>query len=415
MKGEATMYKRWLKATLLTLGLAVQANAQMPSPPQTPNGQGGPFYPPTFANTPQALIGPQFCPGPEAYPKEPESPFSLKADGSPNAFDDCCPGCHQGRGVYVYIGGMGLMRQGLGNGNLAVKDPGVNIPGIPSNVDTGNQPGLGAPEVVNFNNIHPGMMGGVRAAIGWREGDHAFEVQGFYLCRQETTATLGLPGQLDLPFAAMPAPVGFQGNNFLWLQADVVQQQLRTQLASGEANYRFTTAPCWEFLFGVRYIDFKESYSVLTADDALVVQPVNPRQIATVESRLHNHIIGAQLGFEYALPLMERFAIGGNAKGVWGANFVDRDYNLTRGDGFVGFDTHSSTTVFSHAYELNLFADILLWDAVKLRAGYQAFWLVNIPEAHAQINFDLGNPNGARTNTGSAFFHGPVVELQIAY
>jgi hypothetical protein len=405
------MFKRWIKATLILLGLAVQANAQQPPAPPG----GGPMYPPTFANNPAALLGPQFCPGPESQPKEPELPFSLKRDGSPNAFDEQCPGCGMGCGVYFYIGAMGLQRQGLGNGVVAVRDPGSNFPNIPVNVDTGNGPGPGAPTIADFNNIHPNMMGGVRTTIGWREGDHAFEVAGYYLGRTTSSHTTSVPGTLDLPFAGFPSPIGFQGNNFLWLQADQVIQQLQTQLASVEANYRFTTAPGFDFLFGVRYIDYQERYSITTADDSLVVQPVNPTQVATVGANVHNRLVGAQFGFEGTVPVVERFCVGFNAKGVWGPNFLHRDYFVERGDGFQGPNSHADHIFFSHAYEINLFADVLLWETIKLRAGYQAFWLVNIPEAHAQINFNPGNPFGTANNTGSAFFHGPVVELQIAF
>src|SRR5262249_126193 len=129
----------------------------------------------------------------------------------------------------------------------------------------------------------------------------------------------------------------------------------------------------------------------------------------------HNHIIGPQLGFEYICPLLSRFAVGMNAKGMWGANFLDRDYMLQRGDGFVGFQTHTTHTFFSQVYEVSLFADFLLWDQINLRAGYMELWLGDIAEAHQQIDFNTGNPSGTGTHTGGAFFHGPMVELQIAF
>jgi len=410
MKGEAIMIKRWLQATLLSLGLAAQAHAQMPP------SEGGPFNPPTFANNPVPLGGPQFCPAPDGgpIPKEPESPFSLKNDGSPNAFDDLCPGCKH-CGFYAKVGPMGLMRQSLGNSVVGVMDPGVNIPGIPANVDTGNLPPMGAPTLVNFNSVYPNMSAGVRAAVGWREGDHAFELSGFYMGTQTTNSTVSAPGQIDLPFGSFPTPIGFQGDNGLWLQADQVNQQLLTRLASGEANYRMTTAPGFEFLFGVRYVNYQEAYLLTTLDDSLVKQPVNPTQVATVGSVVHNQIVGPQLGFEYELKLLERLAIGMNSKGMWGANFMDREYFLMRGDGFVGPHGNVSATLFSQTYEINVFADILLWDQVRMRVGYMAFWVVGVPEANQQINFDPSSRTGLGNNNGSAFFHGPMLELQIAF
>ena len=376
----------------------------------------GPFNPPTFANNPVPLGGPQFCPAPDGggIPKEPESPFSLKADGSPNAFDDMCPSCKK-CGFYVKVGAMGLMRQPLGNSVLGVQDPGVNIPGIPSNVDTGNLPPNNSPTLVNFNNVDPSMSAGVRATAGWREGDHAFEVSGFYLGTQSTNSTVSAPGKIDAVFANFPSPIGFQGNNGLWLQADQVNQQLVTRLASAEANYRWTTAPGFEFIFGVRYVNYQEGYLITTFDDSLVVAPVNPTQVATISSVVHNNIIGPQLGFEYEYKLLDWFALGMNSKGMWGANFMSREYMLQRGDGFVGPHGDITATLFSQVYEINVFADFCIADQVRLRAGYMAFWVVGVPEANQQISFDPASKTGLGNNNGSSFFHGPMLELKIAF
>ncbi len=405
------MIKRWIQATLITLGLAAGAQAQMPPPP----GAGGPFYPPTFANSPAPMDGPQFCPAPGPGTQEPDSPFSLKRDGSPNAFDDDCPGCGAGQGFYVHIGGMGLMRQGLNSSVLAYKDPGSNIAGLPANFDSGNQAPLGSPVIANFNNVQPGMTGGVRAAAGWREGQNAFEISGFYVGQQTSTASTISPGGIDVLFGVNPAPLGFQNTNNLWLQSDIVRQQLKSQLGSGEANYRYSTSPGFDFLFGVRYVYFQDNYSVLTDDDGIVRPPSNPRSVATVGSNVTNNIVAPQLGFEFTYPILSRFALGINGKGAWGADFMSRNYTLQRGDGFVGFDSHRTSTYFSQVYELGVFADFLLWDQIKVRAGYMALWLLDLPESTQQIDFNLSNPNGTGTHTGSVFFHGPMVEVQIAF
>ena len=44
-----------------------------------------------------------------------------------------------------------------------------------------------------------------------------------------------------------------------------------------------------------------------------------------------------------------------------------------------------------------------------------AMWVVNIPEAVDQVNFDLSAPLGRQDNTGSIFFHGPSLELQFLF
>ena len=64
----------------------------------------------------------------------------------------------------------------------------------------------------------------------------AVEVSGFYIPYQGTTRTIADPGKLDLNF--INPPVGFEGDNGLWLQADVVRVQELFSLINGEVNFR---------------------------------------------------------------------------------------------------------------------------------------------------------------------------------
>src|SRR5207253_1248996 len=83
------------------------------------------------------------------------------------------------------------------------------------------------------------------------------------------------------------APVGFEGDNGMWLQADVIKLRLQTALGSAEANYR-----CWlgtnadlSWLIGIRYFDLYERFSLYSGDDDLTVLDVaghpDPRRQAT--------------------------------------------------------------------------------------------------------------------------------------
>jgi hypothetical protein len=50
-----------------------------------------------------------------------------------------------------------------------------------------------------------------------------------------------------------------------------------------------------------------------------------------------------------------------------------------------------------------------------VRAGYDLLWVVNVPVAKDQIDFDLSNPAGMRNDHGTQFFHGPQIELQFMF
>jgi hypothetical protein len=432
------MRRWWTAAALVALGLAGQARAQMPGPPPgaggpmpmvphpggggpgpmlPPQGGGGPpMSPPAFASDPTPLPGPQFCP-PGGGEKEPDSPFSLPNDGSPNAFSDGDPAVVPGSGVFVNIGWMALQRQSLDNSPLVFKDPGFFAPGIPVNVDSGINPiGKGnAPPGFGTQDTHPNWNNGIRASVIWREGYNAFELAGFYLFQTSRGSSVAAPGQLDLPFNNFPTPIGFQGDNFLWLQADRVMTTLQTSLASGEGNYRLLVAPGFEWLIGVRYLDLRERFSILTDDDGLTVKPLNPALIATVSAVTHNRILAPQLGFEYERALVFWLTLGLTGKAAWGVNFLDVQNSLTRGDGKEGPGASNSATTFSHLYEIAAWGTLSITQQWRVKAGYSALWVVNIPEAAQQINFNLGAPGGHRSNTGSILWHGPMVEMQFAF
>ena len=43
------------------------------------------------------------------------------------------------------------------------------------------------------------------------------------------------------------------------------------------------------------------------------------------------------------------------------------------------------------------------------------FWVVNVPEAVDQVDFDLSHTPGIKNKHGSIFYHGPMVELQFLF
>jgi hypothetical protein len=380
-----------------------------------PGAGGPPMYQPTFAGDPTPMPEPQFCPpgGPGSGGAEKPSPLSLPNDGSPNAWD--CPepaGCN-GPGWYVNLGYTGLMRQSFGGGPLVVRDPGVNLPGIPSNVDSGNLPPPGSPQLLGLNDLSPVLMNGVRATVAYREGCDAFEITGFYIFQTDSNTMALATGQLDLPFAFFPTPLGFQGDNGLWLQADKVFATLSTSIGSAEANYRHSCYPGCEFILGVRYLNLREDFS-LTTDDSSTVAPINPTQIATVISKTRNQIIAPQLGLEFEKPLLSCLTVGITAKGAWGVNILEQENQLVRADGFVGPSSHHTTNIFSHIYDLSAWGTLLITDQFRIRAGYQALWVVHVPEAAQNISFALGQPD-AFHNTSSILYHGPMIEFQFSF
>src|SRR5262249_19022530 len=142
------------------------------------------------------------------------------------------------------------------------------------------------------------------------------------------------PGRLDLPF--INPPVGFEGNNGLWLQADQVEDQLRITFANAEANYR-----CWntgvngpDLLLGVRDVNYAEALGIHTDDEGARTRDIDgkpdPLRIAVYRPNVRNNIVAPQIGFEWAGPvpylpdcLCKRVWVGIDAKVGLGVNFLN--------------------------------------------------------------------------------------------
>src|SRR5205823_2923407 len=120
-------------------------------------------------------------------------------------------------------------------------------------------------------------------------------------------------------------------------------------------------------------------------------------------------------GFEGHILPFNWLALTYTAKAMLGANLVEREVFLKRGDGFVGFDTHDNLTRLAHAYEAGVSADILLLESMRLRVGYNVFWLNNIATAVGQIDYNLANTRGTQNVSDSTYYHGPMLELQILF
>jgi hypothetical protein len=371
--------------------------------------QAAPVFVPQFANTPNTVPPPQFCPPPQGGPPPPDaSPFSLPNDGSPNGFSDDKPGCGEGIGVCLNVGWIALQRQSLGNRVLGFLDPNVDA-------HNGTLPPPGTPAVLNTHDVSPNLQSGVCASVIFREGDFAFEICGFYLGQQTESHTTLIPGQLTLGYAYFPPPRHFEGANGLWAQADLTTLSLQTTMANGEANFRFNTTKEFEFIVGLRYLDYQERFSVFTDEVSFTTGVVIPSLQALDTMRIHNRIVAGQIGCETEHVLTSRIGVGATAKCALGANFADSDVLLRRGDGVYGPSNHRSTVIFSQIFELGVYADFLLTEQCRLRAGYQGLWLVDVPDAPSQLNFNLRAPGAIFRDHRSVFFYGPGVQVQFVF
>jgi hypothetical protein len=387
---------------LLLVGLTHAANAQQSPYPPVPGG--------TVEPTP---VGPsmQMVPGPispRAAPPGPPDELGIPAS-IPGAFDE---GWYQPeKFVYFHVGAMALQRRRPGLFPIAFADPVV--------LDTGMATPGAALVAQDLSQAHPRFAWGPRASLGLLSDGGALELTGYYLPTTSTAITTTSPGQL-ISFFTTP-PLGFEGNNGLWDHADQIVTTLRTQLGNAELNYRWwskavTGADC---IIGIRYFDMKEGLSIFTDDDGIVFpdaqQRPDPLRQATYEVTAHNRILGPQVGIEWQFFAKPWLSIGCWGKTAWGVNFVDVDVSLVRGDGRLGFEGERSNFIYSGLCDLGGSIEVHLLERLRLRGGYNALWLLHVPVANQQLDYNLQNTTGGRKDNGSVFYHGPMAELQFLF
>jgi hypothetical protein len=170
-----------------------------------------------------------------------------------------------------------------------------------------------------------------------------------------------------------------------------------------------------QFLAGVRYLDLQERLLIFTDDDVLTAGAPDPLTAANYIYRTHDRIVAPQLGVELSQPIWSWLGFSAVAKGAWGVNFLHTDTRLIRQDGLVGFDSSRNTTIFSQMYEVGVFLDVYLGSCCHVRGGYRGLWILDVPSAVSQVDFNLQHVNGTENDNGSIFFHGPSASVEIVF
>lgn len=407
------MARWWTKTalTLMCLGFATAAPAQylMPTSAPTPAPEPLPYAP--------AQGSPAPGPGPMAPPTAPmpgaqqDSPLSLPGDITNGFYDPRRgePSFAELPGCYINFGPIALTRARPQHRDVAYFDP-------TSNENARTIP-PGATPILDFHKLRPSMTLGMTATVGYHWEDEALELTGFFIPDSVTRVQRNIPGQLDVPF--VNAPIGFLPFNNPFTHADIVRLRLQSSLSSAELNGRYFSDwfPTWEWIVGVRYLDFRERVNIFTGDDLLQPVPLNPLQVATYTTVAHNHIIGGQFGFECSKMCCDFLGFGMQNKNLFGANFIDREAKLIRGDGatIVGNNSGNGNTVFASALDFLFFMDFYFMERGRLRAGYNYLEIIGVARSTNQVNFDLSGQQPQNSSWSSILYQGPVIELQFLF
>ncbi len=423
--------KRWNKAAAITLsawfGLGGSLWAQslpggkpsvLPDPiPAGPSGAGMTGIP--GGGIPGgAGAGPMGMPGmggmvpgplaPWAAPAGPPDPLSLPAD-SPGAFIE--EGYDIEKAVFMHIGALGLQPQKVPSRYLSYTGPGP--------LDSGAPPTLGAQVNANYDSISPNMNWGFNATLGCLIDNQAFEITGFWLPQNTSQYSFVAPGSLNVPFQGMP--LGFEGDNTLGAQADILTVTQTVAMGNLEANYRQTGWALREFelILGVRYMGYQEGSNMYVSDDGATyisqaTGQSDPALAVNYQTQAFNNLVGPQIGFEYGSAIWRGLSFTSEWKTAFCANFVERNMALNRADGYNAFSIGNSTTNYAQVFSMNFNLEWNVLERMKIRGGYNLLWMCGIARSADLIDFNIANPV-VNTQLRSTFFQGPSIEFHFLF
>ncbi len=409
--GDGNMTSWWKGVAVVAACLTLEGSAQAQLMPTQIGPARMPPEPaamaPSQAPTPPLIAGPIT---PLDAPPGPPNSLSLPVNHS-SAFQ--AENYTMDQGAFFHIGTQSLERQRMGFLPITFfGDTGGDTNPV-FNPNLATQAG----QRIGYNDPAPAF--GVKATLGYLFNNHIVELTGYSITPLTRPVNADTQAALNLPF--YNAPPGFGGNNGLFTDVDRVHVSLVTAIYNAELNYRYSdlaVTDC-ELILGLRYINQKDRISIYVGDDDLSTNGAFPnRQFeATYVSETRNHIIAPQIGFEYHRHCLWGVMSYGLAfKAAAGANLLEIDRELIRGDGRIGFKQTTNVALFSQVYDLNPFVELHLTHRAKARLGYTGMWLVDVGTAERQVNYDLGNRGRYPLDKhGSIFYHGASAELEFYF
>lgn len=239
---------------------------------------------------------------------------------------------------------------------------------------------------------------GPRLTLGKRIGCCSaieFHYFGLHEWNEGASVSNGDSDDLDIPLGANLALEAFA-------DVDRVEMLYSSELHNAEVNVRQQFGACASWLFGIRYVNVNEDFSLLARDEV-----DDAAQNGAFDVSTDNHLIGLQLGGEASCPLGKRFNLGVRGKAGMFVNLMSVDARLvdTQGGGTIA--SRRSRTDAACVFDGGVVLRLNVNERVSLYAGYDVLFIDGIGLAVEQgINTET---------TGSALYHGPGGGIEIRW
>jgi hypothetical protein len=230
-------------------------------------------------------------------------------------------------------------------------------------------------------------------------------------------------------------------NSLLWTDGEVAIADYHFNIQGGDLTFEKSLFewfnPVWKIwgTVGVKYLSLDEGFRFTFADVAptgsigntgyharspfdrfaannvgatpdtinFKAQP-SIETVATTTVDVKNNILAPEFGMHAIRPVWGIFEFDLAGKGAWGANFMERDSTLIRGDGLVGFNRQRQEALSSGTVEFQLGMNVVPHPNVRLRVGWEALILCNVGTGVSNIAFDLDRDIRPKNNDTVSFF-----------
>jgi hypothetical protein len=182
-------------------------------------------------------------------------------------------------------------------------------------------------------------------------------------------------------------------------------QNYRSQLNSLELNRRWFGWDVISTFAGVRYLNVGEDF-LFDSTGAVGTG------VLAVET--NNHLFGPQVGMELMFPL-GRWMTTSTIKGGMFANATDGNA-LMINNGILQFAASDDDIEFAANLEFGYFVSYQVTPRIKIRGGYEFWWLCGLALAPDQLTNTLTASSGSKVGTNSGtYYHGATAGVEVEW
>jgi hypothetical protein len=182
-------------------------------------------------------------------------------------------------------------------------------------------------------------------------------------------------------------------------------QNYRSQLNSLELNRRWFGWDVISTFAGVRYLNVGEDF-LFDSTGAVGTG------VLAVET--NNHLFGPQVGMELMFPL-GRWMTTSTIKGGMFANATDGNAFVVN-NGVLQFAASDDDIEFAANLEFGYFVSYQVTPRIKIRGGYEFWWLCGLALAPDQLTNTLTASSGSKVGTNSGtYYHGATAGVEVEW